>query len=129
MSSALSFIYSAPDGNQHGNDHDGSGGMRESRHDVDDAGDASNTEIGHAAYLPSRTSIAITPCVRSCRIWGLLGAMMRRKRLDFVNSVPSAVERLGLILIPAAFATFGLYDLDLWNLKASLEVSLESIGR
>jgi hypothetical protein len=69
----LSFIYSAPDGNQHGNDHDGSGGMRESRHDVDDAGDASNTEIGHVAYLPSRTSIAITPCVRSCRIWGLLG--------------------------------------------------------
>jgi hypothetical protein len=45
--------------------------MRKSGHDVDDAGDASNTEIWHVAYLPSRTSIAITPCVRSCRIRGL----------------------------------------------------------
>jgi hypothetical protein len=45
--------------------------MRNSGYDVDDAGDASNTEIGHVAYLPSQTSIAITPCVRSCRIRGL----------------------------------------------------------
>ena len=47
--------------------------MRNSGYDVDDAGDASNTEIGHAAYLPSRTSIAITPRARSCRIRGFLG--------------------------------------------------------
>ena len=39
--------YSAPDGDQHCYDHEGSGGMRKSGHDVDDAGDASNTEIGH----------------------------------------------------------------------------------
>ena len=31
----------------------------------------SNTEIGHLAYLPSRTSIVITSRVRSCRIRGL----------------------------------------------------------
>jgi hypothetical protein len=35
--------------------------MRKSGYDVDDAGDASNTEIGHVAYLPSRTNIAIRP--------------------------------------------------------------------
>jgi hypothetical protein len=62
------LLCSAPNDDQHCYHHDGSGGMRESRHDVDDAGDASNTEIGHVAYLPSRTSIAITPCVRSCQI-------------------------------------------------------------
>jgi hypothetical protein len=45
--------------------------MGKSGYDVDDAGHASNTEIGHVAYLPSRTSIAIAPRVRSCRIWGL----------------------------------------------------------
>jgi hypothetical protein len=56
----------APDGEQHCYDRDGSGGMRKSGHDVDNAGDASNTEIGHVAYLPSRTTIAITPRVRSC---------------------------------------------------------------
>jgi hypothetical protein len=33
--------------------------MRKSGYDVDDAGNASNTEIGHVAYLPSRTSIAM----------------------------------------------------------------------
>jgi hypothetical protein len=54
---------SAPDGEQHCTDHDTSGGMRKSGYDVDDAGDASNTEIGHVAYLPSRTSIAVnTAC-------------------------------------------------------------------
>jgi hypothetical protein len=42
------------------NDRDGSGGMRKSGYDVHDAGDASNTEIGHVAYLSSRTAIAIT---------------------------------------------------------------------
>ena len=62
------ILCSAPDGDQHCNDHDTSGGMRNSGYDVDDAGDASNTEIGHVAYLPSRTSIAITRGVRSCRI-------------------------------------------------------------
>jgi hypothetical protein len=62
------LLCSAPDGDQHCDDHDGSGGMRKSGYDVDDAGDASNTEIGHVAYLPSRTSVAITPRVRSCRI-------------------------------------------------------------
>ena len=36
-----------------------------------DAGDASDTEIWHVAYLRPRTSIAITPRARSCRIWGL----------------------------------------------------------
>jgi hypothetical protein len=49
------FPLSAPNGDQHRYDHDGSGGMRKSGHNVDDAGDASNTEIGHVAYLPSRT--------------------------------------------------------------------------
>ena len=62
------LLCSAPDGDQHCNDHDGSGGIRNSGYDVDDAGDTSNTEIGHVAYLPSRTSIAITRRVRSCRI-------------------------------------------------------------
>jgi hypothetical protein len=47
--------------------------MRKSGYEVDDAGDASNTEIGHVAYLPSRTSIAIPPRVRSCRLGGFLG--------------------------------------------------------
>jgi len=36
-----------------------SGGVRKSGYHVDDAGNASNTEIG-TCYLPSRTSIAIT---------------------------------------------------------------------
>ena len=67
------LLCSAPDSDQHCNDHDSSGGMGKSGYDVDDAGHASNTEIGHVAYLPSRTSIAITPRVRSCRIWGFLG--------------------------------------------------------
>jgi hypothetical protein len=62
------LLCSAPDGDQHCNDHDGSGGIRNSAYDVDDAGDTSNAEIGHVAYLPSRTSIAITRRVRSCRI-------------------------------------------------------------
>jgi hypothetical protein len=62
------LLCSAPDGDQHCDDHDGSGGMRKSGYEVDDAGDTSNTEIGHVAYLPSRTSVAITPRVRSCRI-------------------------------------------------------------
>jgi hypothetical protein len=64
VSSALSLFtarYLSPDGDQHCDDHDGSGGMRKSGYEVDDAGDASNTEIGHVAYLPSRTSVAITP--------------------------------------------------------------------
>jgi len=45
--------YSAPDGDQRqmaihtANDHEGSGGMRKSGYDVDDARDASHTEIGH----------------------------------------------------------------------------------
>src|ERR1700680_2662403 len=68
--SGLPFC-SAPDGDQHCNEHDSSGGMRNSGYDVDDAGDASNTEIGHVAYLPYRTSIAITPRARSCQIWEL----------------------------------------------------------
>src|SRR6266851_2034800 len=41
------LLCSAPDGDQHCYDHDSSGGMRKSGYEVDDAGDASNTEIGH----------------------------------------------------------------------------------
>ena len=62
------LLCSAPDGDQHGYDHDGSGGMRKSGQDVDDAGDASNTEIGHVPTCLLEPDIAITRCVRSCRI-------------------------------------------------------------
>ena len=85
MSSVLSFVYSAPDGNQHGNDHDGSGGTRESRHDVDDAGDASNTEIGHVDLLAFsnhyryHTMCAIVPNLGLARRGGNLGKGLSRR--------------------------------------------------
>jgi len=71
-SSALSFVQ-RPDGEQHCYDHDGSGGMRKSGYGVDDAGDASNAEIGHVPTYLLERYIAITPRVRPCRIRGLLG--------------------------------------------------------
>jgi hypothetical protein len=51
-------LSSVPDGNQYCND-DSSGGMRKSGYDVDDAGDASNTEIGVLTSL--RCLFARTP--------------------------------------------------------------------
>jgi hypothetical protein len=53
------LLCSVRDGDQHCSDRDSSGDMRKSGYDVDHAGDASNAEIGHVAYLSSRTSIAI----------------------------------------------------------------------
>jgi hypothetical protein len=48
VSSALSFVQRQMAINTAMN-HDSSDGMRKSGYDVDDAGDASNTEIGHVA--------------------------------------------------------------------------------
>jgi hypothetical protein len=44
---AAQLLGSPPDGDQHCNDHDSSGGMRKSGCDMDDAGDASEAEIRH----------------------------------------------------------------------------------
>ena len=46
------------------------GGTRKSGYDVHAAGDACNTETRHVAYLPPRTSIAITPRVRLPNLGG-----------------------------------------------------------
>jgi len=75
----LAFPYSAPDRDQHCEDHDGSGGMRKSGYHVDDAGNASNTEIGHVpTCLLEPVSLAHHVCdldesggfLGEARIWG-----------------------------------------------------------
>ena len=57
------FPLSAPDGDQHCDDHDSSGGVRKSGYHVDDAGDASDTEIGHVpACLLEPVSLSHDVC-------------------------------------------------------------------